>query len=451
VVVGLVVGALAACTGGSSTGQGSSQRPRVLASVTMLADSAAALLGDAAEVEALIGPGVDPHLYRATRDDMRRLLEADLVLTVGLHLEANLESAWERLAEPGKASSRLIPLGELVPAEILLSTPIGAEGNLISVDPHLWMDVSLWSQALTPLAAQLAARFPEHGAAIQARTSAYLEQLALLDGYIAGCMLSIPHEQRWLITAHDAFRYFGRRYGIEVRGLQGLSTESEAGLRELAELVELLVERRIPAVFVESSVPEQGVRALIAGAKERGHAVRLGGTLYSDATGPAGTATGTLIGMLVHNAETICLGLGGSLPPGGFAAWSAGVVQASKPVAPAQADPRSSSDHSGASAVAPGSHATSGQGTQGQGTQGQGTQGQGTQGQGTQGQGTQGQGTQGQGTQGQGTQGQGTQGQGTQGQGTQGQGTQGQGTLGKGNPQSSNAAVDGPRGQEVAA
>lgn len=309
------------------------RRPAVLASVTMLADSAAALLGDAAQVQALIGPGVDPHLYRATRDDMQRLLQADLVLTVGLHLEANLESALERLNQPADSNPRLISLGALAPAERLLSTPIGTHSaspdgealQLSSVDPHLWMDVSLWSAALSPLAEQLAQRFPAAAANIAAQTKTYQSELARLDGYIAACIASIPSDQRWLITAHDAFRYFGRRYGIEVRGLQGLSTESEAGLRELAELVELLVEQHIPAVFVESSVPEQGVRALILGAEERGHRVQLGGTLYSDATGPAGTPAGSLVGMLVHNAETITLGLGGALPPGGFDLWPAGV------------------------------------------------------------------------------------------------------------------------------
>jgi manganese/zinc/iron transport system substrate-binding protein len=337
------------------------QRPAVLASVTMLADSAAALLGAAADVRALIGPGVDPHLYRATRDDMQRLLQADLVLTVGLHLEANLESALERLNQPADSLPRLISLGALAPAERLLSTPIGthsaasgseAAGNegvqLSSVDPHLWMDVSLWSAALSPLAAQLAQRFPSAALEIAAQTKTYQSELERLDGYIAACIASIPNDQRWLITAHDAFRYFGRRYGIEVRGLQGLSTESEAGLRELAELVELLVEQRIPAVFVESSVPEQGVRALILGAEERGHQVKLGGTLYSDATGPAGTPAASLVGMLVHNAETITLGLGGALPAGGFDLWPAEISGSEPEHVQAAPSGASSSEPSGA-------------------------------------------------------------------------------------------------------
>ncbi len=295
--------------------------PRVLATVTMLADGATALLGESGRVDVLIGPGVDPHLYRPTRDDMGRLLEADLVLSVGLHLEANLEGSLERLAADAQEPARLWQLGSALEPAALLGTPVGAQG-LESHDPHVWMDLPLWSKGIAGLARELGRRWPAQADGIEARAAAYRAELERLDGYLAACIASIPPERRVLITAHDAFRYFGRRYGLDVRGLQGLSTESEAGLKELAELVELIVERRIPAVFVESSVPEQGVRALIAGAAERGFEVALGGVLYSDATGPAGSPAGTLVGMLASNAETIARGLGGQPPAGGFPAWT---------------------------------------------------------------------------------------------------------------------------------
>ena len=298
--------------------------PRVLATVTMLADGAAALLGESGRVDVLIGPGVDPHLYRPTRDDMGRLLEADLVLAVGLHLEANLEGSLERLAADAQGPARLWQLGAALEPAALLGTPVGDQG-LESHDPHVWMDLPLWSQGIGSLASELGRRWPGQAASIDARAAAYRAELERLDGYLAACIASIPPERRVLVTAHDAFRYFGRRYGLDVRGLQGLSTESEAGLKELAELVE----RRIPAVFVESSVPEQGVRALIAGAAERGFEVALGGVLYSDATGPAGSPAGTLVGMLASNAETIARGLGGQPPAGGFPAWASAGASAS--------------------------------------------------------------------------------------------------------------------------
>lgn len=310
--------------------------PAVLATVTMLADGAAALLGAGSPVATLIGPGVDPHLYRPTRDDMARLLAADLVLAVGLHLEANLEGSLERLAGDGSGPARLWTLGAALDAAELLGTPVGAQG-LASHDPHVWMDLPLWSAGIAALALELGQRWPAEAAQIAARAEGYRARLEQLDGYLAACIESIPPERRVLVTAHDAFRYFGRRYGLEVRGLQGLSTESEAGLRELAELVELLVARRIPAVFVESSVPEQGVRALIAGAAERGHAVALGGVLYSDATGPQGSPAGSLIGMLASNAETIARGLGGEPPAGGFAAWSSRAPQQPESPSPERA------------------------------------------------------------------------------------------------------------------
>ena len=325
---------LLAC--GRAPGPGSARgddRSAVLATVTMLADGAAALLGPEVPVATLIGPGVDPHLYRPTRDDMGRLLAADLVLAVGLHLEANLEGSLERLSGEAGGRSRLWTLGAALDPAGLLGTPVGAEG-LASLDPHVWMDLPLWSAGIAALAVELGQRRPAEAAQIAARAEGYRARLEQLDGYLAACIDSIPPERRVLVTAHDAFRYFGRRYGLEVRGLQGLSTESEAGLRELAELVELLVARRIPAVFVESSVPEQGVRALIAGAAERGHAVALGGVLYSDATGPQGSPAGSLIGMLASNAETIARGLGGEPPAGGFAAWTARTPSAGDAPAP---------------------------------------------------------------------------------------------------------------------
>jgi manganese/zinc/iron transport system substrate-binding protein len=284
---------------------------RVVATTGMIADIVRQVAGDRAEVAALMGEGVDPHLYRATRSDIARMLEADVVFYNGLLLEGKMTDALVRVARGGKP---VFAVTELIDESYLLAPPAFA-GHF---DPHVWMDPQAWGKAVDVVQQSLAEVDPEGAEAHGTRAAAYLERLRGLDGYAEGVLATVPPERRVLVTAHDAFSYFGRRYGFEVLGIQGLSTESEAGLKRIEELVSVLVERKIPAVFVETTIPEQSVRALIAGANARGHEVVVGGYLFSDAMGRPGTYEGTYVGMIDHNVTAIARALGGETPPRGL-------------------------------------------------------------------------------------------------------------------------------------
>ncbi len=282
----------------------------ILTTVTMLADVAEQVAGPVGlEVRSLMGPGIDPHLFRAGREEVQALLDAPVVVALGLHLEAQLLPALERTAATGTS----LWLGEnWLDASALISTTESGGSH----DPHVWMDPSLWAHVVRGFAGELAASFPEsreaEREAVLARGEQLVDELERVDAWAAETLGTIPAPKRLLVTSHDAFGYLGRRYGLEVRGLQGLSTESEAGLQRVVELVDLLVEREVPALFGESTVSTQGLRALIEGAAARGHQVQLAGQLYSDATGPAGSGADTVIGMFRHNVETITLALGGT-------------------------------------------------------------------------------------------------------------------------------------------
>lgn len=286
-------------------------RPVIVASTGMVADLVRAVAGDRAEVSALMGEGVDPHLYKPTRSDIARLMRADAVFINGLLLEGKMTDAFARLRESGKP---VVAVGDALPRDRLLSPP-GFEG---AHDPHVWMDAGLWARALPAVRDAMTALDPA-GADLYARNAdAYAAKLTDLDAYARRVLGSIPANARALVTAHDAFNYLGRAYGIEVRGIQGISTESEAGLKAIEELVALLAERGIPAVFPETSVSDRNVRALVEGAAARGHAVALGGALFSDAMGAPGTYEGTYIGMIDLNVTTIARALGGEAPASGF-------------------------------------------------------------------------------------------------------------------------------------
>lgn len=297
--LGLVMALVLAALG--VAGPAVAKKPVVVATIAQIGQPLAEIAGGCADVSALLGEGVDPHLYQPTRADMKRLLAADLVLANGHNLEAGLKRALSALAE----RERVVYVAEAVAAERLL--PWSDKHS----DPHVWMDPGLWRDALAAGVARVAALSPDCGAGMPKRAAAYFERLSALDAYAERALGSIPQETRLLVTAHDAFAYFGKRYGMELQGVQGISTESEAGLARVEGLVRLLVERRVPAVFVESSVSDRLVRALIEGAAAAGHTVRIGGTLYSDAMGPPGTYRGTLFGMLDHNVTTIVRALGG--------------------------------------------------------------------------------------------------------------------------------------------
>jgi manganese/zinc/iron transport system substrate-binding protein len=239
--------------------------------------------------------GVDPHSYRATPRDIDRLVRADLIVANGLHLEGKLAELLERIGR----KRPFLAVGNAVPKDELLSI-----GNDL-FDPHIWFDAKLWSYCPSAVADALSQLDSKAALDYRQRAEKYSKDLLELDKNVKGKFKEIPPQRRVLITAHDAFRYFGRAYGLEVIGVQGTSTESEAGLADMNQLVELVVQRKIPAVFVETSVSDRNVTALIEGAAARGHSVRLGGRLYSDALGPAGGGGDTLERALLSNVDTI--------------------------------------------------------------------------------------------------------------------------------------------------
>lgn len=287
------------------------KRPAVLATTGMVADLARAVSGERAEVTALMGEGVDPHLYKPTRSDIAKLTRADVVLLNGLRLEGKMDEAFHRVASAGKP---VLAVAERVPKDQRLAPP-EFDGN---DDPHVWMAPALWVHALDAARDALSSADPAGAETYARNADAYRKELLELDAYARRVLDSIPANARVLVTAHDAFGYLGRAYGIEVRGIQGVSTESEAGLKGIEELVALLAERKVPAVFPETSVSDRNVQALVEGAAARGHTVTLGGALFSDAMGAPGTYEGTYVGMIDHNVTLISRALGGNAPAGGF-------------------------------------------------------------------------------------------------------------------------------------
>lgn len=283
----------------------------VVATTGMIADAARQIGGDRVSVRALMGPGVDPHAYRQTRSDIAAMVRADLVLWHGLYLEAQMEEFMKELG----ARKPVVAVAESLPRELLISHVDYSD----KFDPHVWMDPRLWSQVVERVHEALAAARPEDAEVFAANAKAYQDELARLADYSDTVFASVPETARVLVTAHDAFSYFGRAQGFEVLGIQGISTQSEAGLQRVAELVDILVQRKIGAVFVESSVSDRSVRALIEGAASRGHTVVIGGELFSDAMGAEGTYEGTYPGMIDHNATIISRALGGEAPERGMA------------------------------------------------------------------------------------------------------------------------------------
>ncbi|MFN3825917.1 MAG: metal ABC transporter solute-binding protein, Zn/Mn family [Pseudorhodobacter sp.] len=280
---------------------------RIVATTGMIADAARAIAGGG--VQGLMGPGVDPHGYRQTRSDIAALVRADLVLWHGLRLEAQLAGLMETL----QARGAVVAVAEAVDPLRLLRDPDYPD----QPDPHIWMDPDLWLEAVARIEAAILDADPARADMVAANAGAYRARIAAVQDYARKVLETVPPEARVLVTAHDAFGYFGRAYGFEVEGLQGISTDSEAGLSRIRELVDLLVARGIRAVFVESSVPDRAMRALIEGAAAKGHAVTIGGELYSDAMGPEGSHEGTYPGMFDHNVTTIARALGGQAPDRG--------------------------------------------------------------------------------------------------------------------------------------
>jgi manganese/zinc/iron transport system substrate-binding protein len=283
---------------------------RIVCTTGMVADIVRHVAGDLATIENIIGEGVDPHLYNATLDDIRRLREADVVFYSGLLLEGKMTDALVKVAR----TRPVYAVTELVDEKLLLA-PAAFAGHY---DPHLWMDVTLWKTCTAMVCDSLCEFDKDHAAVYRANLQSYSAELDALQGYARDTLATIPKASRVLVTAHDAFNYLGRAYDVEVIGIQGISTESEAGLEDINRIVRTMVDRGIKAVFVETSVSQKNVEALIEGAGARGHRVDIGGALFSDAMGKPGTYEGTYIGMIDHNVTTITRALGGTAPPRGM-------------------------------------------------------------------------------------------------------------------------------------
>ena len=270
---------------------------KIVTTTGMIADAVHNIVKDSANVIALMGAGVDPHLYKATQGDLKKLSEGDLVFYNGLHLEGKMG---EVLSKLGRTKS-VVAVAEGLEQSRLRKVP-EFENNY---DPHIWFDVQIWMEAVKHIRDQLKVAMPESVAFLEENTDQYLEKLKELDSTVRAKILEIPKESRVLITAHDAFGYFGNAYDIEVRGLQGISTLSEFGLKDVADLVNFITDNKIKAVFVETSVSEKAIQAVVEGCRDKGHAVQIGGNLYSDAMGTTGTLEGTYVGMVTSNVNTI--------------------------------------------------------------------------------------------------------------------------------------------------
>lgn len=272
---------------------------RITATTGMIADAAAQVGGDLVEVTGLMGPGIDPHLYKASQGDVKKLDNADIIFYNGLHLEGKMGEIFVQLEK----TKSVVAVSSSLKEEQLINDP-AATGEAAH-DPHIWFDVRLWMSAVEVIRDTLAEKDPAHAAQYEEKAAAYLMKMEELDAYAKEQIADIPVKSRVLVTAHDAFGYFGKAYGLEVKGLQGMNTMSEYGSKDVSELRDFLVENGIKAVFVESSVSPKSIESVIEGARKLGHQVTIGGELFSDAMGDAGTEEGTYLGMVKHNVDTI--------------------------------------------------------------------------------------------------------------------------------------------------
>jgi len=270
-------------------------KPLVVTTIGMIADAAKNIGGDDVKVESLMGAGVDPHLYKATAGDVKKLNDADLILYSGLHLEAKMSDVLAKLSK----SRFVVAVSETIPVDRRL--PFGDS----EFDPHVWFDVKLWSYSVKSVYESLCTLVPQKKDAFTMRYNEYQAKLDELDSYTMKLASSLPEGKRVLVTAHDAFNYFSRAYGFTVKGLQGISTVTEASTSDMKSLADFIAARKLPAIFIESSVPHKNVEALQAAVMDRGYSVGIGGELYSDAMGDEGTEDGTYVGMLRHNIDTI--------------------------------------------------------------------------------------------------------------------------------------------------
>lgn len=270
---------------------------KVVATTTMLADLAKEIGGEHVEVKGLMGPGIDPHLYKASAGDVNLIQQADLVLYNGLDLESKLGEIFKELENKQKVVVKITQ--GLPDADLLMDEESGG------YDPHIWFDVNLWKKASDNLLNGLIEVDPDNRNEFTKNHESYVKELEELDLFVKDQIKLIPESSRVIITAHDAFQYFGKAYGMEVLGLQGISTEAEAGTADVKKLADYIVERKIKAIFVESSVNRRNIEALQEAVKAQGFDVKIGGELYSDSLGSEGTNAQTYLGTIKSNVETI--------------------------------------------------------------------------------------------------------------------------------------------------
>ena len=269
----------------------------IVATIGMISDITQIIGGDHVKVTSLMGPGIDPHLYKASAGDVSRLSNADMIFYNGLHLEAKMSEVLERMS----GNIKTLAVTDSIDRSVLL-TPPEFEG---AYDPHVWFDVTLWKKAVEIIRDTLVEADAGNSEDYQQNAKDYLTKLDELHEYVKTQAARVSPNQRVLVTAHDAFNYFGQAYGFGVRGLQGISTATEAGTADVQELAEFIAQARIPAIFVETSVSSRNIEAVQAAVKSRGFDVKIGGQLFSDAMGDPGTPEGTYIGMVRHNINTI--------------------------------------------------------------------------------------------------------------------------------------------------
>jgi manganese/zinc/iron transport system substrate-binding protein len=295
-VIGGMVFLLSACGSKDSDALGNGKL-KIVTTTGMIQDAVEHVAGEHAEVIALMGPGVDPHLYKATQGDLQKLTDADVVFYNGLHLEGKMGEVLEKLGK----TRPVIAVSSEIPDSLLRAVP-GFQGTH---DPHIWFDVQLWEHAVRSVSNFMQKHDSTNAVEYRDNGNRYITQLDSLHEAVKKSVLKIPEEQRVLITAHDAFGYFGDAYKVHVRGLQGISTVSEFGLRDVTELVNFIISRKIKAIFVETSVSKKSIEAVVEGCRDKGWNVKIGGSLYSDAMGQAGMPDGTYVGMVSANVKTI--------------------------------------------------------------------------------------------------------------------------------------------------
>lgn len=287
---------LVACFFGCKSEKKENSKINIVTTTTMITDLVQNIGGAHINLQGLMGSGVDPHLYKASEGDVTKLANADIIFYNGLHLEGKLVEVFEKMK-----NKKTIAISEVLDKNTL----IGSDYFASNYDPHIWFNIDYWKQATLFVVAALSEAIPEQAALFKANGDKYIEQLNALEKEIVDKISTLPQEQRILVTAHDAFNYFGKAFGFEVVGLQGLSTATEAGVQDVQKLSAFIIEKKVKAIFVESSVPKRTIEALQAAVKSKGHEVTIGGTLYSDALGDAGTVEGTYIGMFRYNVNTI--------------------------------------------------------------------------------------------------------------------------------------------------